>query len=500
MKLNKKVLSLSAIVPPVLGLVLLAWWVSDPGRAGKIDRFFLYHVDDIFRYAYIKSALFYPSVFFNPYVKPGYALLGSLWHRFLPQGIFALRLMNVFFSCATLYWVYRICRKLDLSAKTARFAVLLTVTFPLYWLLSISTLSEIIFSFFLVLIIAFLVQRKYSLVLFFTALLPLFKQVEGIFLLFVLTAMLFREVSWRKLLFLPIPFVIWMGYLMVFSGYQLGDLIFYLPNIFPENSLISGRQFLFLIGILLLHPLVLLSGFSFKSQRGIKQDSYGQICLILLAFLGFFAVFQLVHWIHSVRFHSTAVFCRELRLLMPIVPLMAIVSSQGIQNLWKRSKVSFSKFFAAMTVILICISWFQVKLLQKDPLVQADSLTLSQEQSLASFSKKINQYLQGSEVKTVGVPGSLTTDKIFRRLWLYLPGEIGFYALKEEGFPKYLDQAAFDMLSMTFVEAWPLEGKAVLITDRMILLNSLPAGFNGFSVVEDPVLGLYVYSLKKAEK
>lgn len=216
-----------------------SWYVSEPTRAGRIDRFILYGIDDIFRFCFIRLAPQNFSIFLNPYLKPLYAIIATVFSRLLPLGMISLRIMNSFFSVGALFILYKIMKKLDFDDFFSILTVLITTSIPLYFLLSISTLSEIIFCFFLMLAIYLIYSKKYLLSVIAVSLLPIIRQ-EGVLYLLIWTGLLFNRRRLKCIPLLFIPALTW-GFL----NYLILDFPFLFTFTYVTSIIEPNKYYLF---------------------------------------------------------------------------------------------------------------------------------------------------------------------------------------------------------------------------------------------------------------
>lgn len=486
-------LVLSITRPPlpfvfVLSLFLLGcvWFVSDISRAASLDRFFLYYVDDIFRYCHIKSLAHNPILAINFFLKPGYALMAGFFYYILPWGMSSLRVMNVFCAAGTLFFVFKITEHLSHSKAAAYGAMVLAVTSPLFFLLSLSTLSEVMYTFLLAAAFYALCQGRYGLSLSVIAFLPLVRQ-EGLWYLLLWLGICFRHVRPRYLVLVFLPTALWLLLNATLLGHSMSKLVFYLPTKDPPNSMASPGQLLRnLMTIFVPHPSFILCAIGLAVTW--KNAAYRFLRICLLGQVFFFAVFQCAHF-----FDAQGMLCRELRILLPLVPFMAIFGGSALLTLPVARRFG-KKLFVCGVVASIGIAAFQIAGLQRDPFVRRDTLRAADEKRLQGACAWLNGYLKEQEITSVCViPGGAVTDAVIRRVWMYLPGSVNFYAgAGEESVSGRIDNEVFDLATLQATRM-PRAAKYIIISREKLGRESFAAAMRVELIRADAALPVYFY-------
>ncbi|MBN2482676.1 MAG: hypothetical protein JXD21_00575 [Candidatus Omnitrophica bacterium] len=479
--------------------MIFAWCIREPLRAALLDQYILYNVDDIFRYCYIKAAPYNWLIFLNPYVKVGYAIMGSVFHILLPFGIFSLRIMNILFSCATLFLVYRIARMLSLSRRAASIAVFLAITFPVYFLGSISTFSEIMFAFMILLAVFLTLKRKYTVSFMLVAFLPLFRQVEGLLCIAIWLGLFRGKYKKRYAIFMGIPFILWSIFIIHFLKYDFFQIFFYLyPSVFPVSATGPFDRFLILGGILFLHPVILMAFWGAKMNW--RDPRYWFVTRFFLIMVAFLAGFQITHFFHSLRILSQGLFCLEGRILIPLVPLMAILSSAVLERYLFPRFMMKKIYFVGGIALLVLVCVFQIRALQYDVKRKGDSLSRSQEYQIKESSRWLSVYMRQQNISAVCVPGSLTTHKVIRRIWMYLPGSTSLYGVGgEHRVVQYIGNGIYDMQTMTVLTGFPRHEQAVLLSLERIDPEAMSGNIKVEYIRYDQRIPLYFYLMNVSD-
>jgi hypothetical protein len=476
------------LIISVIGLIYIGfiWFVSDITRAATIDRVFLYYVDDIFRYCYIKSLSFNPIIALNFSLKIGYALIAAIFYHILPIGISSLRVMNVLFSCGIFFIIYKLTQQLSLPKLYSSITIILTATFPIFFLTSLTTLSEVMYSFFIVLAIYLLCSQKVNLSFFIIAFLPLIRQ-EGLLYVLIWIYLLRKEIKIKYLPLLLLPTLFWIVANNIFLGHSLIKFIFYLPAKDPPNSMATLDLLLKLTHILIYHPIIMLSFIGLIITW--SDIKYRILKLCFISHMIFILFLQIVHF-----FDSCGMFCREIRIIMPLVPIMALYSGTALARLLSNYRVKDKLFLGASFIVLSAISTVQITQLQRQPAVISDSVNKEDEYLLKNASIWLYKYIQNEDINKVCiVPGALTTDKIIRRIWMYLPGYVNFYAVGEDrSILNHIDNGSFDLAALKYINL-PSGTKCIFISKEMLEKDKFSSAARVDLINMYPDLHLYFY-------
>ncbi len=485
-KVKPRLFPLGIIVIIEAIFLVLVWFIADINRAGRIDRFFLYYVDDVFRYCYIKALLVNPIISLNYYCKIGYALISVFFYNILPFGISSLRIMNTLFSCGILILTYKLARLLSFTRFSSGIMILLLTTFPVYFLLSLTTLSEVMYSFFIILAVFLLYSQKYNLSIFLVAFLPLIRQ-EGLLYIVIWIYLFHKQIKIKQFIFICFPTLLWAILNNQFLGHNFSKFFFYLPTKDPYNSMATPEGFGNLIRIFILHPLIILSLVGFLIT--LKDKSYRFLKACFVAQASFLIIFQTIHFLDSGGF-----FCREMRILMPLLPLASLYAGKSIDKLVQQYNLSNRVFLFGAMVMLITIMVFQVSKLQHDPVVINDFVSSGEESVIKDASSWLNVYLHKEKINKVCiVPGALITDKIIRRIWMYLPGDINFYADGNEKM-SISDNVVFDPAVLKDV-ILPKDIKYLFISKNKLNTDVLGCNLKSDLIKSYPDISVYFYSV-----
>lgn len=405
----------------LLGLI---WFVSEPIRAARIDRYALYNIDDIFRFCYIKNSFDDLDNFLNPYTLPIYTIIANIFFRLPPFGMSSLRLVSAIFSIGIFILFFRLLRKLQFRNKYCLLALFMLATFPLYLLLSVTTHSEIMFCFFLLSSAYLYYSERYFLSTIFISFLPLIRH-EGILYIQIWIFILLIKFMPRYIPLLLMPSFFWGIINITLLKRTLLEAFCY--NIVhrpqpPLDTVIFFPQIKFInfIGYYLFFILFLFGFFSKAFDRKLRV-----ISVITTAHLGY------IFFIVTTVYLTTNAFFHEYRPLVSIAPFICLYALYPIRkfatkicgNSYKKENVLIITFL----VIFLGLFIWQLDRFQKDPKVIEESLTPRQEKELKIACNWLNSYLKKENINNVYIEGTTAPTKIIRRVWMYLPVHINYY-------------------------------------------------------------------------
>lgn len=277
--------------------------------------------DSIFHYLYARSAPYHPELYFDHWAKPLYVLIASPFAQFGFEGV---KFMNLILANLSLFFTYKLAKEWNLSHS--HLAPLFLLFCPLFFVLTFSGLTEILFAFLLVFSLYLLVIDRLILSAIIISLLP-FVRSEGLLFIGVLGVWFLYKKQFR---FLPIlltgslvygiagiPFhhdFLWVfrkvPYAKMSSTYGSGD-----PFHFVEQLIyVTG------IPVYILFWLGILSYIRSALQAKVRAD----ITLLLYGSVFTFTLAHSLFWYFGI-FNSMGLN----RVLISVLPLIAIIALQG---------------------------------------------------------------------------------------------------------------------------------------------------------------------------
>ncbi|MDD5128095.1 MAG: hypothetical protein PHO40_00365 [Candidatus Omnitrophica bacterium] len=422
--MKKKLYLLLALL---LVFLFFDWFVSDQSRALKIDNNILYSIDDIFRFCYLKASFYHPVIYLNPNLKILSMAISSLFFMLFSAKMISLRIMSSIFSAATIAFLYKVAKMVNPENKLPILPVLFTLSSSVYLLVSVSTLAESMFIFFLVVAAYLFYSQRYLLSVITVSLLPAIRQ-EGVLFIAAWLIILVREQKWRYLPILFVPSLLWSLANVLLLQHSMVYTMFYFKHLSPNtptNVLILPSQLNKNIVILSLPVIVLF-------VAGLFREKYNKghllIFLCVLFHLGFLTISN------SIKLFKTGYLSYVIRLIAPSIPFVSIYMGSGFEFLAqrfikdrRRMVASVVLVFFASTVLML----FRLQAFQDNPVIKEDSVNEKQIIALKETGIWLDGYMQQEKVNNLYVLGSAATNKFVRRIWMEVSGRVRFYTVVE---------------------------------------------------------------------
>lgn len=325
--------------------------------------------DNIAHYQIARYSFKYPELFLDLWGKPVYTTLSA---PFAQLGYNVAKAFNLIFSIFTLLLSAKIVR--HLFPGSSLFTIILIAFSPVYFFLSASCLTEILFSFVLVASVYLFTRNKYILAAVVLSFLPLVRS-EGVVILPVFAVALFLNRSYRS-----IPFLLFGAILYSIIGYFVfGDilwLIHKLPYSLGKSLYGSGSLFHFvkhspsIFGIPLL--LLIVVGLSIWIAEVLKNFSLRKpntilFILIVGSWITYFAAHSYVWW------KGTGGSLGLTRVMAGIVPLAALTGMKVYEFISQKEKGKYFTYsiFSALVVLQVILLFTRHNLMLKaDPTEQ----------------------------------------------------------------------------------------------------------------------------------
>lgn len=333
-----------------------AWLVSiSTGTEGGEDSFQHYLIA---RYAFV-----HPENFLDHWGKPLHTLLLS---PFAQWGFTGAKIYNCLAGMVTAWFTYKTADRLGL--KTAMASVVLLLFAPLYFLELNSALTEVTFSMVLAAGIYFLVADKYYASAIIFSLLP-FARTEGFILLPLVGIFFLTQRKFIPFLFLGTGLVV---YSLIGYFYHYHDLLWvFSQNPYSGKNGVYGKsnyfwhyadayryiigepqKWLFIIGFLSLF---------FRLNRASKttgitnaEPTLKYWSLILALALAFFFAHSIV-WYYGIQGSAGLG-----RVFGSILPLLALISTRGIESIYKPFVANTNLRLALVATILFYVVEFPI--------------------------------------------------------------------------------------------------------------------------------------------
>ena len=346
-------------------LVILAF--LSPGYYGGAD--------NINHYFIAHYAFKYPHLFLDPWGRPLYNILSS---PFALAGFTGIKLFNVLLGILTGYFCYRIAKHLSLSPPYL--ALLFAILAPLYFIMLLTGLTEILFGFVLVLAIFLFFRGSFVASAIVISFLP-FARTEGIIILpLFLLAFLFRK------RYLPLPFLL-TGFLVLSlaGAFYYKDFFWILThNPYPLHHPVykdKGSLFHFfrnlddMLGIPLL--IFVLAGTAvlamnlFSKDPPVRRDAFWMTWMIFFPFAGYFLLHSVLYW------QALGGSMGLTRVMAGVLPVAALVGMTGydyirrkiLKKEWQRTGLLFAVIPAVFLVNFTSFR-YPVRLSQEEELIR----------------------------------------------------------------------------------------------------------------------------------
>ena len=281
--------------------------------------------DSITHYLFAKYAPVHPELFFDHWAKPLYVLLAS---PFAQMGFKGIKIFNALLSLLTIFFTFKIAEGLNI--KNPLISAVVMVFAPLYYILTFSGLTDILFSLFMALCIYLCIRQKNLIACLIISFLP-FVRSEGLIIIGVFGIYFLLKKQWKLL-----PLLLCGHLVYSIAGYFVYHDFLWVFNKIPyaklSSSYGSGTLFHFVTQLFYVtgFPIYILFWIGFISMivKAIRKEIIPEEqILVLVGFTCFFTAHSLF-WYFGI-FHSLGL----KRVLIGVMPLMAIIALRGFNFL-----------------------------------------------------------------------------------------------------------------------------------------------------------------------
>lgn len=284
--------------------------------------------DSILHYLFAKYAPQHPENFFKHWAKPVYVLLATPFAQF---GFTGIKIFNALCTFFTIIFTFRIAEKAKL--KNYVLIPVFLIFAPLYYRLTFSGLTEPLFALALSVIFYLHQRNKFIFAAILLSFLP-FVRSEGLLFIGLFGLFYIIKRQYKTIIFLLTGHVIY-----AFAGLFIYDSIFWVFTHIPYNTLDSvygnGNIFHFVnhfhsvVGIPVF--VLLIAGLIDVFRRLFLKTKTAEP--LILSFVGF-----LIYLFAHSAFWALGIFNSMglLRVMIAIMPLIAIISLEGFNLLSER--------------------------------------------------------------------------------------------------------------------------------------------------------------------
>ena len=317
--------------------------------------------DNIAHFRISRYAFSYPHLFLDHWGKPLFTLLSSPFSQF---GFNGLRFFNVITGIFAAFLSFRVARELKIENPVI--VVFFVVFSPLFFRLFFSGLTEILFSFVLILTIFFFVRKKFLFSTLVISFLP-FVRTEGIIFFALWLVLLGFNKKWK---IIPLLFSGTLIYSLIGWSYY-GDILWVfheMPYTGAGNIYGQGELLHFvnsadhIIGI----PLIILFLFGLVSyvRSFIKNEfkSVKQVNEVFLVFGGL-AIYFIAH--SFVWWKGIGGSLGLVRVMACVIPLAAIIAARGadlLTDMLTKKRIFQSLLPVLLVLIVTTTTLFGIKI------------------------------------------------------------------------------------------------------------------------------------------
>lgn len=340
---RKRSVYISIAVIVLIQIVLLFLNGDTYGGADNIQHF------QIARYAFK-----YPDLFLDLWGKPVYTALLAPFAQF---GFKAGKLLNLLLAMLTIVLTARLSEKL--VKGSALFTILLIAFSPVYFFLTDTCLTEVLFSLVLILAVYLFSENKLALSAIALSFIP-FVRSEGMILFPVFAAAFFLRKSYGQVLLFSVGTI----FFSIIGFFAFGDLLWILhrfpysmgQSVYGSGSLfhfVKNSPFIFGVPFL----IFLVAGLFYWLYQVLRKFSLKDENLILFiliagSWIAYFAAHSYVWW------KGTGGSLGLTRVIGGVIPLAALTAVKGMEFISEKIKpkyvaVGIISFFAAAQVFML---------------------------------------------------------------------------------------------------------------------------------------------------
>lgn len=304
--------------------------------------------DSVTHYLFARLAPKHAFLYFDHWAKPVFVLLASPFAQF---GFTGVKVFNAMVTLATVAITYQTALRLQL--KNAVLCIVFMLFSPLYFILTLSSLTEPLFALFLAAGIYFCVRRSYVAACIILSFMP-YVRSEGLIMqgVFVLYFLYHRQ--WR-----PLPWLLTGSVIYGIAGYFVYHDVFWvytkipyatMSSVYGHGPLLHFTEQLINVTGVPIYVLFWIGLVATLTDFFRKRKAAEEGILIAAGFLCFFMAHSLF-WYLGI-FNSMGL----IRVLIGVMPLIAILSLNGfnVVTAWLKGKAR-----AALMILLIayCVAF-----------------------------------------------------------------------------------------------------------------------------------------------
>lgn len=349
-KLQEEKFQLLIILGVLFVIFFIFSWLSQGTHGGG---------DDYTHYQIAHYAFKYPIKFLYHWGKPFYTLLISPFAQF---GFFGSKFFNLLIGFLTAFVSYKLVKQLGFP--NSLFAPVLVLFTPIYLVLVLSGMTEILFSFLLVFSAYLFFSNRPVLSALVLSFLP-FVRTEGVIILPIFA---FAFLLYKNYRALPFLFCAYIAYSIV-GYFAYGDINWVINQMpYGDSSSIygSGSLWHFVartksinglpLGLLFIIGLLYLTYSTIRNKISTKSVEFKILLVIAAPAVAYYAAHSYVWW------QGNGASLGLIRVMAGITPLMAIISLKGLNELISTFslKPQLDKLALYMLLVIVTITPFRV--------------------------------------------------------------------------------------------------------------------------------------------
>lgn len=338
---------LAFILLSTLLVIFILLSLASAGAYGGADNYIHYRLS---RYAFQ-----HPNFFIDHWGKPLFTILSSPFSQFGFRGI---KIFNVIMGILAAMFTYLAARKL--SYPNAWLAIFLCCFSPVYTLMMMTGMTEVLFSFVLIFSVWLFLYKRYSISAIVISFLP-FARTEGFYLIpFFLMALVIE----KKYKYIPL-LITGTIFFSVIGSFYYHDMLWVInQNPYKGKSEIYGSGSLFtfvnsykeitglLPAIFLIVGILTLSFTTIKQKLKMDKMLGVEWSLIFLPFLAYVSIHSFLWW------KGLAGSLGLVRYMAAIIPLAVLLALKGLNFILiplQRYKLHFLRMILIIVILFIVV-------------------------------------------------------------------------------------------------------------------------------------------------
>ena len=327
-----------------LVLLVVITWLSDGIYTGS---------DNIMHYQIAHFSWKHPELFLHHWGKPLFTLFSSSLAQF---GFFGARLFNILAGLATAWLAYLTVSRLGF--RNSYMVIIFVVFAPMYFMMQMTSLTEILFSFVLMLSVYLYFTDSLMLSAIVLSFLPL-ARTEGIIILPIFGLAYLLRRKWWAIPLLATGFIVyslagwhyyhdflWLINQNPYNGakelYGTGSLLHFAK----DTKSISG----FPLAFLMLAGLLYIGWTVFKSSKADRRKSLNILWIIFVPYAVYF-IFHSILWWKGMG--GSAGLTRVIAAVLPLACIISFLGFQAVMKLLSFSRLASVFFLVAITFLII---------------------------------------------------------------------------------------------------------------------------------------------------